>query len=93
MLVGRTLALHASPVDTSAANHYVVYDGENALAANPSARFTLDLTVIEYSSLVELHASTMYGSGERNLIWVKILPTRSSDHILWQVTQNVGDRV
>ena len=89
----RTLALHASPVDTSAANHYIVYDSENALAANPLARFTLYLAVVEHSSLIELHASTMYRSGERDLIRMKIFPARSADHIRWRVTQNVGDRV
>lgn len=88
-----TLAFHASPVNAGAADHHVMYDSEDALAANPSARFTFNLAVVEYSSLVKLHASTMYSSGERNLVRMKIFPARSPHYILWRIAQDVSDRV
>lgn len=67
-------------------------DGEDALAAHPSATAVFDLAVIQDGGLVQLDAASMDGSGEGDLIGVEELPARSPDDIVRSVAQDGFDR-
>ena len=54
-------------------------NGEDALASNPLSILVFDLAVVEDSGPVELDTSSMYGFGERDFVWVEVLPARLTD--------------
>jgi hypothetical protein len=69
-----TLALHAVPVNTRAADHDIVNDGEATLASHPITLAILQATIGQDSCLVQTHPSTMHGLGQRELVRVEELP-------------------
>ena len=75
MLITLTVTLRASSVDTGTAHEYIMHNCKDTFATHPSSVFILDLTVIERGSLVHLDTSAMYSSRERDLVWMKIVPT------------------
>ncbi len=52
-----------------------MYYREDTFATHPSPISVLDLAIVERGGLVHLDTSAMYSSGERDLIWMKIVPT------------------
>lgn len=60
--------------DAGTCDDHIMNDSKNTLAAHPSAVSVLDLTIIQYCSFVKLNASPVYGSGERNLVRMEVLP-------------------
>ena len=69
-----TLTFHASSIDTSSCDEYIMYYGENAFTAYPAPISVLDLAIVEHRSLIQLNASAMYGSRKWDLIGMKIFP-------------------
>lgn len=59
-----------------------MYNCEDTFATYPSAISVLDLAIVERGSLVHLNTSAMYSSGEWDLIWMKIVPTRLPNYFL-----------
>ena len=74
-LIALTLTFRASSVDTGTPYEYIMYDSEDTLATHPSSISILDLAIIERGSLVHFDTSPMYGSGEWDLIRMKVFPT------------------
>jgi hypothetical protein len=60
-----TLTLHAIAVDTGAADHHIVDDGETALASYPIALTVPQAAVGQNSSFVKTHAPTVLRFGKR----------------------------
>lgn len=89
----RTLARHSPAVDTGAANHDIVNDGETALAADPVTITVPDLAVGQNGSFVELDATTVEVLGERNLIRVEEVPAGPADDLIGSVSEDINDRV
>jgi hypothetical protein len=69
-----TLALHAVPVDTRAAHHYIVDDRKTALAPDPVTLPVLQSTVGQDSCFVKPHPSVVLRPGEVQLFRVEELP-------------------
>lgn len=51
-----------------------MYNREDTFATDPSPISILDLAIVERGRLIHLNTSAMYSSGERDLIWMKIVP-------------------
>jgi hypothetical protein len=88
-----TLAFHAMPVDARAAYHYIVDDGEAALAADPVPLAILQTAVRQDSSLVEAHSSAVLCLCDGQFLWVKELPYRAVDDLVRGMTEDVNDGV
>lgn len=84
-----TVTFQASAIDACAANHDIVHDCKNTLASHPSSVSVFNLTIVEDGSLVQLDTPTVYGSGERDLIWMEVLPARFANNILRGISQNI----
>jgi hypothetical protein len=69
-----TLALHTSSVDTGAAYHDVVDDGETALAADPITSAIFQATIRQDCRLVKAHSTAVVRFGQRKLLRVEKVP-------------------
>jgi len=82
-----------SSVNTGGGNKNIIYKRKNALTTNPRPILVLDLTIAQYSSLVQLDSSAMDLSCKRNLIRVEVLPARLASHFVRQIAQNILHRI
>lgn len=87
------MARHASAIDTGAANHHIVDDGETALAADPSTIAVPDLAVSQDGSLVKLDATAVEVLRKRDLFRVEKVPAGLADDLIGSVSENIDDGV
>lgn len=89
----RTLATGSPLKDAGAGDNHIVDNCEYTLTSHPSTVSILDLAIIQYSSLVQLHAPAVDRSSKRYFIGMEELPAGLSHDFFRGVAKDIDDRV
>lgn len=88
-----TLISGRSLIYTCAGHENIVNNREDTFTANPVTISMFNPTIVKNSGLIKFYATAVDCSGEGYLIWVKILPARFVDDLIWQIAKNVFYRI
>jgi hypothetical protein len=89
----RTSSLGSSSVDGGTGNKHIMDNSEYAFTSDPFAISVPDSGVVHNSRLVQFDATIMDLAGKGYFVGMEILPTRSANDFMGQISEDVLDRV
>lgn len=80
-------------IDTGTSYKYLVDNGEDTFASDPTSVLAFDGSIVKDGSFVELNTTVVDASSKGDFVWMEIVEARFANHFVWKVAQNLDNGI